>query len=58
MSEPSAIDVVAEVPAQAATADVVVEAEAPAAEVVAEVPAEAATAEVVSEAAAEDKPAE
>ena len=58
VSEPSAIDVVAEVPAQAATADVVVEAEAPAAEVVAEVPAEAATAEVVSEAAAEDKPAE
>jgi ribosomal protein L19 len=49
VSEPSAIDVVAEVPAQAATADVVVEAEAP---------AEAATAEVVSEAAAEDKPAE
>jgi ribosomal protein L19 len=58
VSEPSAIDVVAEVPAQAATADVVVEAEAPAAEVVAEVPAEAATAEVVSEAVAEDKPAE
>jgi ribosomal protein L19 len=58
VSEPSAIDVVAEVPAQAATADVVLEAEAPAAEVVAEVPAEAATAEVVSEAAAEDKPAE
>jgi ribosomal protein L19 len=58
VSEPSAIDVVAELPAQAATADVVVEAEAPAAEVVAEAPAEAATAEVVSEAAAEDKPAE
>ena len=55
VSEPTASEVVAEVPADAATADVVVETvEAP----VAEVPAEAATAEVVSEAAAEDKPAE
>jgi ribosomal protein L19 len=54
VSEPTATDVVAEVPAEVATAEVVVETvEAPAAEV----PAEAATAEVVSEAAAEDKPA-
>jgi ribosomal protein L19 len=46
VSEPTAVDVVAEVPAQVATADVVVEA-------VAEVPAEVATEEV----ATEDKPA-
>jgi ribosomal protein L19 len=50
VSEPSAIDVVAEVPAQAATADVVVEAEAPVA-VEAVVEAEA-PAEVVTEAPA------
>jgi large subunit ribosomal protein L19 len=48
VSEPSAVEVVAEVPAQVATADAVVEAE-----VVAEVPAEVATEEV----ATEDKPA-
>ena len=48
VSEPSAVEVVAEVPAQVATADAVVEAEA-----VAEVPAEVATEEV----ATEDKPA-
>jgi len=64
VSEPTATEVVAEVPAEVATAEVVVETEAvvevsepTATEVVAEVPAEAATAEVVSEAAAEDKPA-
>jgi ribosomal protein L19 len=50
VSEPTAVDVVAEVPAQVATADVVVEAPA---EVVAEVPAEVATEDV----ATEDKPA-
>jgi hypothetical protein len=52
VSEPTAVDVVAEVPAQVATADVVVEAPA-------EVVAEVATAEVVveAEAATEDKPA-
>jgi len=63
-------EVVAEVPAEVATAEVVVETEAvveevavaevsepTATEVVAEVPAEVATAEVVSEAATEDKPA-
>jgi ribosomal protein L19 len=50
VSEPIAVDVVAEVPAQVATADVVVEAPA---EVVAEVPAEVATEDV----ATEDKPA-
>ena len=52
VSEPTAVDVVAEVPAQVATADVVVEAPA-------EVVAEVATAEVAveAEAATEDKPA-
>ena len=56
-------EVVAEVPAEVATAEVVIEApvaevsEPTATEVVAEVPAEVATAEVVSEAATEDKPA-
>ncbi|CAN2192069.1 RplS Ribosomal protein L19 [Candidatus Nanopelagicaceae bacterium] len=68
VSEPTAVDVVAEVPAQAATTEVVVEAEAPvveapaavseptAVEAVAEVPAEDATTEVVSE--TQDKTAE
>jgi len=42
MSEPTAVDVVAEVPAQAATTEVVVEAEAPA-DVVAEAPVAEAT---------------
>jgi ribosomal protein L19 len=51
VSEPTAVDVVAEVPAQVATADVVVEAPA-------EVVAEVATAEVAAEdVATEDKPA-
>jgi hypothetical protein len=54
----------AEVPAQAANTDVVVETEAPAVseptvtDVVAEVPAEGATTDVVSEEAAEVKPVE
>ncbi len=66
VSEPTAVDVVAEVPAQAATTEVVVEVEAPAevvavseptaVEAVAEVPAEDATTEVVSE--TQDKTAE
>ena len=63
VSEPTAVDVVAEVPVQAATTEVVVEAEAPVAvsepiavEAVAEVPAEDATTEVVSE--TQDKTAE
>ena len=54
VSEPTAVDVVAEVPAQAATAEVVVEAEAvveaPAAEEVAEVVAEAPAADATPDA--------
>ncbi|QLL25210.1 50S ribosomal protein L19 [Actinobacteria bacterium IMCC26103] len=50
VSEPTAVDVVAEVPAQAATTEVVVEAEAPAAEEVAEVVAEAPAADATPDA--------
>ena len=54
VSEPTVTDVVAEVPAQDVTTEVVSEA----VDVVAEVPAEGATTDVVSEEAAENKPAE
>jgi ribosomal protein L19 len=67
VSEADTTEALAEVPAQAANTDVVVETEAveevavsepTVTDVVAEVPAEGATTDVVSEAAAEDKPAE